>query len=136
MTMKNFTTVLAALAGLFLLYLGFSYLFAPGATAEGFGVSVWPGDDYPGMLRVKGDRDLGMGLVVIALLLAGQRRALGFALAAMTVSPLADMALVLHDGGPAATAFGVHGAAALMIALTATLLLRERPTPTPTPTTA
>lgn len=127
MTMKRLATVLAVLVGLFLLYTGISFLLAPQATAEGFGVPTWPEDQGKGFLRVKGMRDIGFGLVILALLLAGQHKALGLAMAAMTVVPAGDMLIVLNEGGPAATAYGVHGLAAAAVAVTAGLLLRERP---------
>ncbi|MFE4337187.1 DUF4267 domain-containing protein [Streptomyces sp. NPDC056831] len=127
MTMKRLATVLAVLGGLFLLYTGISFLLAPQATAEGFGVPTWPGDQGKGFLEVKGMRDVGFGLVILALLLAGQRKALGLAMAAMAVVPAGDMLIVLNEGGPAATAYGVHGLAAAAVAVTAGLLLRERP---------
>jgi threonine/homoserine/homoserine lactone efflux protein len=38
MTIKRLATVLAVLGGLFLLYAGTSFLLAPQATAEGFGL--------------------------------------------------------------------------------------------------
>ncbi|MCF2530064.1 DUF4267 domain-containing protein [Yinghuangia soli] len=125
MTTKRITTVLAVLGGLFLLYIGIGYLAAPQSMAEGFGLTTITGDEGTGFLRVKGDRDVTLGLVIFALLFAGQRKALGWAMAAMTVAPLSDMLLVL-DEGSAATAFSVHGSAAVVVALTAGLLLRER----------
>ncbi|MFB6875100.1 DUF4267 domain-containing protein [Streptomyces sp. NPDC056323] len=127
MTMKRLATVLAVLGGLFLLYTGISFLLAPRPTAEGFGLPTWPQDQGAGFLSVKGMRDIGFGLVILALLSAGQRKALGVAMAAMAVVPVGDMLIVLNAGGPAATAYGVHGLAAATVAVTAGLLLRERP---------
>ncbi|MFJ5834955.1 DUF4267 domain-containing protein [Streptomyces sp. NPDC093089] len=125
MTMKRFATTLAVLGGLFLLYTGVSFLLAPQATAEGFGVPLRPQGGGEGFLMVKGMRDIGFGLVILVLL-AGQRKALGMAMAAMAVVPVGDMTIVLSHGGPAATAYGVHGLAAAVVAVTAGLLLRER----------
>ncbi|MDV5143132.1 DUF4267 domain-containing protein [Streptomyces sp. SBC-4] len=81
MAMKRLATVLAVLGGLFLLYTGISYLLAPQATAERFGLPTWPQDQGKGFLAVKGMRDIGFGLVILALLLDGQRKALGLAMA-------------------------------------------------------
>lgn len=128
MNMNRLATVLAVVGGLFTFYLGLSYLLAPEATAEGFGLPTWPEDGGEGFLMVKGIRDAGFGLVIFALLLTGQRRALGLAMAAIAFVPVGDMTLVLSKGGPAATAFGIHGFAAAAVAATAVLLLRERPT--------
>lgn len=127
MTMKRLATVLALLGGLFLLYIGALLLLAPQTSAEGFGLPTWPQGQGEGFLTVKGMRDIGYGLVILALLLAGQRKALGLAMAAMAVVPAGDMVIVLTEGGPAATAFGVHGLTAAAVAVTAGLLLRERP---------
>lgn len=127
MTMKRLATVLATVGGLFVLYIGISYLLAPQTTAEGFGLPTWPQDEGKGFLFVKGIRDVGFGLVIFALLLAGQRRALGLTMAATAFVPAGDMVLVLSEGGSAATAYGVHGLTALAVAVTGGLLLRERP---------
>jgi hypothetical protein len=127
--LKNLTTGLAALGGAFILYIGLSYLIAPQSTASGFGLPTWPRHDGSAFLAVKGVRDLASGLVVFALLLTGHRKALGWAMAAMTCVPLGDMVIVLSEGGSAGTAYGVHGCTAAAVALTAGLLLRERPVP-------
>ncbi|OKI60748.1 DUF4267 domain-containing protein [Streptomyces sp. MJM1172] len=132
-TLKHLTTALAALGAAFILYIGLSYLMAPQASASQFGVPTWPRQDGTAFLAVKGVRDAASGLVILALLLTGQRRALGWALAALTFVPLGDMVIVLGSGGSAATAYGVHGATAAVVAFTALLLLRER-TSAATPT--
>ncbi|WP_037862491.1 DUF4267 domain-containing protein [Streptomyces sp. NRRL S-237] len=127
MSLKHLTTALAAAGAAFIVYVGLSYLFAPQATAADFGLPTWPQHDGAGFLAVKGVRDIATGLVILALLLTGQRRALGWAMAAITFVPAGDMVIVLSEGGPAGHAYGVHGATALAVALTAVLLLRERP---------
>ncbi|MFD6185355.1 DUF4267 domain-containing protein [Streptomyces goshikiensis] len=125
-TVKHLATALAALGAAFILYVGLSYLIAPQASASQFGVPTWPRQDGTAFLAVKGVRDVASGLVILALLLTGQRRALGWALAALAFVPLGDMVIVLGAGGPAATAYGIHGATAAAVAFTAFLLLRER----------
>ncbi|GAA1162814.1 hypothetical protein F4556_000457 [Kitasatospora gansuensis] len=126
MKLKHLTTALAAAGAAFILYIGLSYLIAPQSIAPGFGVSGWPEQDGTAFL-IKGLRDTASGLVVLALLLNGQRRALGWALAALAVVPTGDMLIVLNDGGHPGIAYGVHGLTALTVAATAALLLRERP---------
>ncbi|MGW6137844.1 DUF4267 domain-containing protein [Streptomyces sp. NPDC055140] len=126
MTVKHFAGALAALGAAFIIYIGLSYLIAPQDTAPDFGVPTWPRHDGTAFLAVKGVRDIATGLVILVLLLTGQRRALGWAMAAITFVPAGDMAIVLSNGGSAATAYGVHGATAACVALTAVLLLRER----------
>lgn len=129
MSLKHLTTALAAIGAAFIVYVGLSYLLAPQATAAGFGLPTWPQHDGAGFLAVKGVRDIATGLVIFALLLARQRRALGWAMTAIAFVPAGDMVIVLAGGGPAAQAYGVHGVTALAVALTAGLLLRERPAP-------
>ncbi|MFG2409032.1 DUF4267 domain-containing protein [Streptomyces brevispora] len=127
MTTNRLATVLAVLGGLFLLYIGVLFLLTPQTSVVGYGLPAWPQDQGEGILVAKGMRDIGFGLVILALLPAGQRKALGLAMAAMTVVPVGDMVNVLNEGGPAATAYGVHGLTAAAVAVTAGLLLRERP---------
>ena len=66
-------------------------------------------------------------LVIFALLLSGHRRALGWAMLAITFVPASDMVIVLSNDGSLGTAYGVHGLTALAVVVTAGLLLRERP---------
>lgn len=127
MKLKHLTTALAALGAAFIIYVGLSYLIAPQATAADFGIPTWPRQEGAAFLAVKGVRDIATGLVILALLLTGHRRALGWATAAIAFVPLGDAVIVLNSGGAAATALGVHGSTAAAVLLTAVLLLRERP---------
>ncbi|MEV0413662.1 DUF4267 domain-containing protein [Streptomyces sp. NPDC050448] len=131
MSVKHLATALAALGAAFIVYIGVGFLLAPQSTAAGFGVPTWPRDEGTAFLAVKGVRDIASGLVVLALLLTGHRRALGWAMAALAFVPAGDMVIVLSSGGSAGTAYGVHGATAAAVALTAVLLLRERTAPAP-----
>lgn len=135
MTRKHLTTGLAALGGLFILFIGLRFLLVPQASAAAFGVPTWPREEGTAFLAVKGVRDIGIGLILFALLLTGHRKALGWAMLAMAFIPAGDMVIVLSSGGPAATAYGIHGLTAVGVAVTAGLLLLERPAPA-TATTA
>lgn len=64
------------------------------------------------------------GLVVLAAMATGSRRALGWVLLAAAVTPVGDMLIVLTSGGLPATAFGVHGATAAVVAPAGILVLR------------
>ncbi|MYS78890.1 DUF4267 domain-containing protein [Embleya scabrispora] len=137
MNVKKFTTTLAALGGLFIVYIGIAYLIAPQSSASGFGLPSRPEHEGTAFLAVKGMRDLGTGLVVFALLLTGHRRALGWAMAAISFIPAGDMVIVLSNEGSTGKALGIHGLTAVLVALTAGLLLRERPAaPVPASATA
>ncbi|WP_431605562.1 DUF4267 domain-containing protein [Amycolatopsis melonis] len=84
----------------------------------------WPADGS-GFPAVKGSRELAMGLAMGILLVTGHRRALGWVLLLVAVAPFGDMVTVLAHHGSAATAFGVHGLTAALIAVTGVLVLRE-----------
>jgi hypothetical protein len=102
-----------------LILIGLHFAIDPfsGATGAGFGFSA------TSLGEAKGVRDIGPGLVVLALLWAGQRRALGAALLAFAVIPTCDAAIVLLNGGPPAIAFGIHATTACLLVVLAGLLL-------------
>ncbi|MFE5336695.1 DUF4267 domain-containing protein [Isoptericola sp. NPDC056573] len=136
---RHLATGLTVLLALGIGYVGISYLFFPAATAPQFGMAVWPEGDAASFLATKGARDLASGLVPLALLLTGQRRALGWVLTLWAVVPLADAVLILTTGGSVVTALAVHGLTALALVVTGVLLLTEKParaTRTTAPTAA
>jgi hypothetical protein len=102
-----------------IIFIGLRFALDPGtgATGAGFGFSA------VSLGEAKGVRDIGSGLVMLALLWAGQRRALGAALLAFAFIPGCDAAIVLLNGGPPAIAFGVHATTACVLLLLAGLLL-------------
>jgi hypothetical protein len=101
------------------MFIGVRFAFDPltGATGAGFGFSA------VSLGEAKGVRDIGSGLVVLALLWAGQRRALGLALLAFAFIPACDAAIVLLNGGAPAIAFGIHATTACLLLVLAGLLL-------------
>jgi hypothetical protein len=73
-------------------------------------------------LSVKGVRDIASGLIAVILLAARMPHVLGwFELAASTI-PIGDAIIVLRSNDPEATAYGVHGAGAVVLLATAALL--------------
>ncbi|MCK2213726.1 DUF4267 domain-containing protein [Actinomadura sp. ATCC 31491] len=127
--------VLAVIGAIFIGYVGISYLLTPASMAPAFGLPSRPRAEGAGFLAVKGIRDVVSGLVILTVLLAGNRRVLGWVVLVTALTPLGDMILVLGSGGAAATAFGVHGATAAAVVLAGGLLLSgARPRPaTPAP---
>ncbi|WP_405364926.1 DUF4267 domain-containing protein [Kitasatospora sp. NBC_00039] len=119
-------TVLAVLLALGIGYVGVSYLFAPETTVTGFGLPEWPHGGAAAFFDVKGIRDLASGIALLALLATGHRRALGMLLLVDALVPLCDALNVLSHHGPAAAAYGIHGATAVLVALTGALFLTER----------
>ncbi|MFC7721693.1 DUF4267 domain-containing protein [Nonomuraea recticatena] len=82
-------TVLAVVGSFFIIYVGVNYLLAPQSTAPDFGLPSWPRGEGSGFLAVKGVRDIVSGLVVLAVLAAGNRRVLGWVMLATALTPLA-----------------------------------------------
>jgi hypothetical protein len=54
---------------------------------------------------------------------AGATHLVGWMILAATIIPLADAAIVLRNGGSKAIAWGVHGVTAIVMVITAALLL-------------
>ncbi|MEV6240837.1 DUF4267 domain-containing protein [Lentzea sp. NPDC051838] len=124
------TTIMAWLVVLAGFVFGLNYLLNGHGAAAGFGVV-----DPSGYYVVKGVRDLAYGLTALILLLLKQRRALGWVVLADAIIPIGDCLAVITSGGPLSIALSVHGSAAVLVLLTAGLLLREtapaRPQPVP-----
>ncbi|MFE7559165.1 DUF4267 domain-containing protein [Kitasatospora sp. NPDC057500] len=132
MSLKTVNTALTAAFVLFILWFGTSFVVSPESVAPGYGLPSWPSGDGGGFLVLKGIRDVAGGLVLAALLLAGQRRALAGVLLVEALIPFADMATVLVHHGSTAAAFGVHGLTAVAMVVTGLLTLREtRKVPVP-----
>ncbi|MFD4456531.1 DUF4267 domain-containing protein [Nocardia sp. NPDC058480] len=126
MTTSRIATALSLLGGLFIIYVGINYLIVPEATAAGFGLPAVPEGDAVAFLNLKGVRDIVSGVVILSLLATKQRFALGVVMLATSLTPFGDMTTVLSWQGSTATAFGVHGFTAVLVALAGVLLIRER----------
>ncbi|MFI7403854.1 DUF4267 domain-containing protein [Streptomyces sp. NPDC049541] len=125
MSLKKINTVLAAAFILFILWFGGEFILSPETTAPTFGLPSWPSGDGGGFLIIKGIRDVVMALVLGALLVTGQRRALGWALTVEALAAYGDMATVLAHHGSVATALGVHCLTATLMVASGLLFLRE-----------
>ena len=110
---------LAALVAAGVIFLGCSYLVAPERAVGSFGLKLPASDpDTRAWLRLKGIRDLGLGLLVLAMLLIADRQVVGITLLVAAIVPLGDMSIILGSGGSRSKAFFIHGAtcAALLVA--------------------
>ncbi|MFB7875925.1 MULTISPECIES: DUF4267 domain-containing protein [unclassified Nocardia] len=125
MNVSRIATVLSVIGAAFILYIGLSYLITPETIAPGFGLPTWPEGEASAFLNLKGVRDTVSGLLILALLAARQRFALGIVTLVIALVPLGDMITVLSWHGSTAAALGVHGFTALLVALTGGLLLLE-----------
>ncbi|WP_107658948.1 DUF4267 domain-containing protein [Nocardia suismassiliense] len=116
----------AVLGAVSIIAVGGGYLLVPQQMAQGFGFTEWPHSEANGFLNIKGVRDVVSGLILLALLGAGQRRALGVATLTVALIPTGDMLTILLRHGSTATALGVHGLTAALVAASGALLLRRR----------
>jgi hypothetical protein len=109
----------AAAVAVAIMLIGLRFAIDPysGATSAGFGFSA------VSLGETKGVRDVASGLVLLALLFVGQRRALGAALLAFAFIPTCDAVIVLLNGGPPVVAFGIHAVTAVLLLVLAGLLL-------------
>jgi hypothetical protein len=102
--------ILAALVAVGIIVIGCFYLVAPERISGTFGLKPPASDaDTRAWLRLKGNRDVAAGLVVLAMMLAGSRQLLGIALLVEAVIPFGDMSIILASGGSKSRALSVHG---------------------------
>ena len=122
------TTLGSALSGVIavaIALMGARYLLDPRPAAAGFGIPGEFGETPQGSawLAVKANRDITIAIVIAILLINGAPRLLGWLMLTLTLSPIADGAIVLRSGGPKAAAFGIHWATAAVMLLVAALLI-------------
>jgi len=115
--------ILAGLIAAAIIFIGARFILAPRTAAAGYGVPADPGQPSVGAyLSVKGIRDITSGLFVIILMINGATELLAWIILAATLIPAADAVIVLRNGGPKGTAFGVHGGTAVVMLITTALL--------------
>lgn len=125
MFMQRLTTGLAVLTGITVIFFGLNFLVNPAGAPAAFGVEPWPQGNADGYFVVKGVRDLATGTTVFVLLALRQRRALGWVTLVNAAIPVGDALAVVTHGGTVTTALSVHVSAAVVVVLTAGLLLAE-----------
>jgi len=115
---------LAVLMAVAILIIGGFYLFSPERMTGSFGLKLPAADaDTRAWLRLKGVRDIGSGLVVMALMLTTGPRSVGIALLALAVTPFGDMSVVLKSGGSKSAAFSIHGITCVAMLVVGLLLI-------------
>jgi hypothetical protein len=115
--------ILSGIIALAIIFIGARFLLAPYVAAAGFGVAVTPEKGWDAYLSAKGIRDIVYGLLAAILIINHSAHPLGWFMLAVAIIPLTDAAIVLRHGGSRATAFGVHGATAVVMLITSGLLL-------------
>ena len=115
---------LSGLIGLGIIFVGTRFLLAPSTAAAGYGVPVEQETARAGAyLAAKGVRDIASGFFVLILIAFQAPHILGWIIVAATIIPIVDAVIVLTHNGSKATAYGVHGATAAVMLVTAGLLL-------------
>jgi hypothetical protein len=109
----------------FLLFLSVRAIFDPVGAADGFGLPVSSADAIP-WLRIKADRDLSLGLILVTLILGRHRRLFGAVALVSAVSPSIDgLTVISHGMRSVGYALSVHGSAVLYCLALGFWLLRR-----------
>ena len=85
---------IAFLLGLAMIFLGARFFLSPEAATTDFGIHFNSSGDYS-FHHIKGIRDIFSGILLCALVLLKERRALGVMLLVATMIPVSDMLVVL-----------------------------------------
>jgi hypothetical protein len=94
--------------------LGVRFLLAPRQATVGFGIAA---DNLSGLAYLSGARNITSAVVLLTVWVAAGPAALGWALIATALTPLADTIIVLTNRGKLAAALSRHGfSAALLVA--------------------
>jgi hypothetical protein len=119
---------MALLLALAIIAIGALYVVSPKTMTPNFGLPLpEEGANIAWWLRLKGVRDIALGLTVLAFMALGAPRAVGVILLVEAIVPVGDMALILAAKGSTKTAFGVHGLTALLMVLAATPMMIGAP---------
>lgn len=114
--------LLSILVALAIVLIGIREFLDPSAGALGFGVPLLDQRDS-GLLAVKAARDVASGVVVLALLALRSRKALAYAIGALTLIPVFDGLIVFrHAAWTFTPVILIHwGTAAFMLVIVALL---------------
>ncbi|MGO8948110.1 MAG: DUF4267 domain-containing protein [Ktedonobacterales bacterium] len=119
---------LSGVIGLGIIFVGARFLLAPRTAAAGYGVPAEQQTDrLSAYLAAKCVRDIASGCFVFVLIAFQAPHILGWVIVAATIIPIFDAIIVLRHNGVKAIAYGVHGATAAVMPVTAGLLLTSLP---------
>ena len=111
--------VFAILACVTIAAIGLRSLVRPTAATRDFGVQP---DDARALTAIKGVRDITSGVVPMVVWAVAGVPALGWALIAASITPWADMGIVLARHGRRTAAFGIHGLTAALLVVSGAVL--------------
>ncbi|MEW6342708.1 MAG: DUF4267 domain-containing protein [Paraburkholderia sp.] len=115
---------LALFLALAIIAIGTQYLVNPRAATRSFGLPLpESGANIAWWLRLKGVRDIASGLAVLAFMAWSTPLGVGIMLLVEAVIPVGDMLVILGAKGSTKSAFGMHGATAVLMVLTAVFVM-------------
>ena len=115
---------LAALIAVGVIVIGCFYLISPERISGSFGLRPPASDaDTRAWLRLKGNRDIVSGLVVLTMMLTAGRRSAGIALLVEAIIAFGDMSIVLGSGGSKSRAISIHGVTCAVMVVVGLLLI-------------
>jgi len=123
---QRIAIALALLTGLGMIFIGTRFLIAPEIAEAGFGIHFNEQGDYS-FHYIKGTRDLFSGIIICLLIFTRQTKALGLALLAGTIIPIADMLLVLSKEYNGIAQAMPHITAIIICSVVGTILLITQP---------
>jgi hypothetical protein len=118
------STAISAVIAIAIIGIGLFYIVNPRVITPSFGLPLPDtGPNTAWWLRLKGVRDLTMGLLVIASLVWGSAHETGALLLIAATIPTGDMLTILAARGSVAKALGVHGLTAAVMIMTGIAVL-------------
>jgi hypothetical protein len=114
-------TVLTALFGATVVWIGLRFLVVPEPAATGYGVPASASGDPSAYLTIKGVRDGMLGVVTLVLLITAPHAVVGWFLLVVSLIPFGDMLIVLRHHGSKVLAFAVHCATGVLAVAIAVL---------------
>lgn len=118
--------VIAFLLGLGMIFLGARFFFSPEVATVAFGIHFDSNGDYS-FPHIKGIRDIFSGVLLCALVLMKERRALGVMLFTATIIPVSDMLVVLSKSYNGVQQAMPHIVAIIICSVVGILLLAAQP---------
>lgn len=122
---KKISIAITFLVGLGMIFLGARFLISPESAELGYGIRFNEQGDYS-FHHIKGIRDLFSGLLICALVLTAQTKALGISLLIATIIPFTDLLIVLSKDYTGITQTIPHFAAIMVCSLCGLVLLFNR----------
>jgi hypothetical protein len=117
---------IAFLLGLGMVFLGARFFFSPEVATAAFGIHFNANGDYS-FHHIKGIRDIFSGILLCALVLMKERRALGVMLLVATIIPVSDMLTVLSKSYNGVQQAIPHIVATIICSVVGILLLAVKP---------